>query len=106
MATFLASVCTSSRVLFLALSFALLALRYGFASRTPFCTLGGLSRLSLASGSRQLGALRVQAVRGLHLGVRRSLGNTVPKYLLELFAGLASFASSLAIRCFSDVASC
>jgi len=106
MAASLASVCTSSRVLFLALSFALLALRNGFALHTPFCTLGGLSQLTLASDSRQLGALRVQAVRGLHLGVRRSLGNTVPKYLLELFAGLSGFASSLAVRCCSDVASC
>jgi hypothetical protein len=84
----------------LAFSFALLALRNRFASRAPFCTLGGLSRLTLASGSGQPGALRVQAVRGLHLGVRVSLGNTVPKYLLELFAGLASLASSLAMNTF------
>ena len=39
-------------------------------------------------------------MRGLHLGVRVSLGNTVPKYLLELFAGLASLASSLAMNTF------
>ena len=39
-------------------------------------------------------------MRGLHLGVRVSLGNTVPKYLLELFAGLASLASSLAMNAF------
>ena len=39
-------------------------------------------------------------MRGLHLGVRVSLGNTVSKYLLELFAGLASLASSLAMNAF------
>ena len=86
-------------MLFLAFSFALLALRSCYASRAPLCTLSSLSRLTLASGSWQPGALRVQAVRGLRLGFLVSFGNTVPKHLLELFAGLASLASSLAVRC-------
>jgi len=99
MAAFLASDCTISFLLFLAFSFALLALRSCYASRAPLCILSSLSRLTLASGSWQPGALRVQAVRGLRLGFLVSFGNAVPKHLLELFAGLASLASSLAVRC-------
>ena len=79
MAVFCASNCTISFVLFMAHSFALLALRCCYALRAPLCLSRGLSQLTLASGSWQPGALRAQAVRSLRFGFPVSFGNTIPQ---------------------------